>query len=165
MKRIALIFVLVPVLPAHAQVVPGTPKKFTTRSTGVSSGSTATTITGGGSASIGVPAQRPPTIVRTTTYISLSDARQWTRTDGRSVVGKLIAFEDIVVEEVKPNGAPAAPAAATKPQMPANPTVVKDGKARLYIAGKPPYEVPLEQLSEQDRAFVEGIKAVAALKK
>jgi len=130
------------------QVVPATPKKFTTRA-----------ISGGGStstASVGVAAPKPQTTVRTTTYIALGDARQWKSTDGKSLLGKLIAFEDLVVETKSGDGAKPAPAAP--PAMPDKPTVIRDGKARLLIGTKP-FEVPLERLSDEDRKLVEGIRS------
>lgn len=135
-------------------VVPATPKKFATR-----------TISGGGStssASVGVTAPKPQTTVRTTTYIALGDARQWRSTDGKSVLGKLIAFEDIVVETQSGSGAKPAP--ADQRAMPDNPTVVRDGKARLLIDNKP-FEVPLERLSEDDRKLVASIRDAVAAKK
>ena len=132
---------------ARSQVVPATPKKFATRS-----------ISGGGStgsASVGLTAPKPQTTVRTTTYIALGDARQWKSTDGKSLLGKLIAFEDLVVETKLENGAKSAP--APPPAMPDKPTVVRDGKARLLIDTRP-FEVPLDRLSDEDRKLVEGIQ-------
>lgn len=132
---------------AHAQVVPATPKKFTTR-----------TISGGGgtgSASIGVTTPKPQTTVRTTTYIALGDVRQWKSTDGKSLLGKLIAFEDLVSETKAANDAKPVPAAP--PVMPDKPTVIRDGKARLLI-GVNPVEVPLARLCDEDRKLVEGIQ-------
>lgn len=140
---------------ARAQVVPATPGKFTTR-----------TISGGGStatASVGfVAPARPPTTVRTTTYIALGESRQWKSTDGKSLLGKLIAFEDLVVETKIESGAKPAP--APPPALPDHPTVVRDGKARLLIDTKP-FEVPLERLSDEDRKLVEGIRDAVASKK
>ncbi|HCN27570.1 MAG TPA: hypothetical protein DIT64_02040 [Verrucomicrobiales bacterium] len=133
---------------ASAQVViPATPKKFKTRSTG-----------GGGSGGTATPAApaRQPTVVREIQYFTLSDARQWKSTDGRSLLGKLIAFEQS--EQTFVDGQPSGPAA----QPPARPTLVRDGKARLLV-GKTPYEVPLDRLSDEDRDFILALeKAVAA---
>lgn len=130
-------------------VIPATPKKFTKR------------VEGGGSASLGpglAPSTpKPPPVTRTTTYFTLSDSRQWTSTDGKPLLAKLVAFEDIVIETLG-NQAPATP-----PAMPANPTVVRDGKARL-LSGNKPYEVPLDRLSQPDRDFIEGIRAAVAAK-
>jgi hypothetical protein len=44
---------------------------------------------------------------------------------------------------------------------PANPTVVKDGKARLLVDTRP-YELPLDRLSQADRDFIEKIRTAAA---
>jgi hypothetical protein len=132
---------------AMAQVViPATPKNFTKR------------IEGSGGASIGpglAPSTpKPPPVVRTTLYYTLSDSRQWTSTDGKPLLAKLVAFEEHVIETQGSQSAPAAP----PPSMPANPTVVRDGKARL-LSGNKPYEIPLERLSQPDRDFIEGIRA------
>lgn len=134
---------------ALAQVVPATPKKFTKR------------IEGSGGASIGpglAPvAPKPPPILRTTMYYTVSDSRQWTSTDGKPLLAKLIIFEEAVIE-TQGNQAPPP----TPPAMPANPTVVRDGKVRL-LSGTKPYEVPLDRLSQPDRDFIESIRiAVAA---
>jgi hypothetical protein len=136
-----------------AQVVPATPKKFTKRDLG------------GGSASIGpstiTPPPTQPPIVRMTTYFALSDSRQWTSADGKPLLAKLVAFEDIVVET---QGNPTQVAtSAQPPAMPTNPTVVRDGKVRL-LSGKAPYEVPLDRLSQPDRDFVENIRTAVANK-
>jgi hypothetical protein len=132
---------------AGGQVVPATPKKFATRS--VSGGG------GTGTASVGVLAPKPQPPVRTKTYIALGDARQWKSTDGKSLLGKLIAFEDFV-EETKIDGASKA-APVAPPAMPDRPTVVRDGKARLLIDNKP-FEVALDRLCDEDRKLVEGIR-------
>jgi hypothetical protein len=132
-------------------VIPATPKKFTKR------------MEGSGGANIGpglAPATpNPPPVVRTITYYALSDSRQWTSTDGKPLLAKLVAFEEAVVET---QGAQTQ--AAPPPRMPANPTVVRDGKARL-LSGKVAYEIPLERLSQGDRDFIEGIRTAAAASK
>ncbi|MEI6535455.1 MAG: hypothetical protein WCN98_08960 [Verrucomicrobiaceae bacterium] len=129
-----------------AQVVPATPKKFTTRMTG-----------GGGASDIGVATIPKPQekTVRTITYVSLSETRQWKSSEGKTLLGKLIAFEDLVVEtKISAN---AQPSAATPPPMPEKPTVVRDAKARLLIDSKP-YELPLDRLSDDDQKFIENIR-------
>lgn len=130
-----------------AQVIPATPKKFTKR------------VEGNGSASIGpglAPATPKPPVVRTTMYYTVSDSRQWTSTDGKPLLAKLIIFEEAVVETQGNQTPPPTP-----PAMPSNPTVVRDGKVRL-LSGIKPYEVPLDRLSQPDRDFVEGIRADVA---
>lgn len=126
---------------------PATPKGFDKRSLG-STSSTDPFINTGRSD----PDEKPK--VRYTVHISVSDSRQWKSTDGRSLVGNLIAFEDLTIETEK-----GAPPATFRP--PANPTIVKDGKARLMVDNKA-YEIALDQLSQLDRNFIEGIRAVAA---
>lgn len=136
----------------EAQVVPTTPKSFKTRQIGESGASA-------GIASVAKPAE---TTYRQVTYISLSPSRQWKSADGKSLLGKLIAFEDIVVQTKN-----AAPDASAKPEMPPVITVVRDGKARLLVNQKP-FEVPLDRLADDERAFVlnidAGVKAKAAKK-
>jgi hypothetical protein len=134
---------------ASAQVIPATPKKFSKRSMGNSGPSGASITTEGGSINLG-PTVPASTKVRYTTHVALSESRQWKSTDGKSLLGKLIAFEDMTTEIAKG----AAPPPFTPP---ANPTVVKDGRARLLIDTKP-YELPLERLSQTDRDFIETIR-------
>lgn len=134
----------------HAQVaIPATPKNFTKRSL-------SNTSSNGGSISFGPTSPQAASKVRYTTHVALSDARQWQSSDGKSLLGKLIAFEDITAETAK--GAP--PPTFTPPT---NPTVVKDGKARLLVSEKP-YELPLDRLSQADRDFIENIRTAVAKK-
>lgn len=111
-------------------------------------------ITGGGSASIGVAPQPPgKTLVKTITYITLSESRQWTSSDGKSLLAKLIAFEDIVTESTD------KPDANQSAAMPTNtPTLIKDGKVRLLVNRKP-FELALDKLSQPDRDFVENLRS------
>lgn len=138
-------------VPASAQVVPTTPTKFDMRRLGDASSS---------SAGVSATPKPPQTTYREVTYISLSPLRQWKSTDGKSLLGKLIAFEDFVVTTT---GAEPDPKAAA-PQMPAKPTVVRDGKARLLIESKA-FEVPLERLGEEERKFIEQLQTAIAGKK
>jgi hypothetical protein len=131
-----------------AQVVPTTPTQFSKRPIG-----------GNGGAAVGlVTPPKPEPVVRMTTYVSLTPPRQWTSNDGKPILAKLIAFEDLVVETTQ------AAAATAQPQMPkltGKPTVVKDGKVRL-LKDKQPFEVPLERLSKPDQEFVEKLKTAVA---
>jgi hypothetical protein len=132
----------------NAQVVPATPKKFATRSiggNGVNAGITT------------IPTKTPPK-ARYTTHFILSDSRPWTGTDGKVLTGKLLAFEDMVVET------PQGSAPTTAPTPPAHPTLVRDGKIRLLIDSKV-FEVLLEHLSQADRDFVEQTRASYEKKK
>ncbi|HSJ04831.1 MAG TPA: hypothetical protein VK956_20330, partial [Verrucomicrobium sp.] len=81
-----------------SQVVPATPKNFKKRAVGDSIDSGSVNVT---------PPPSTPALIRTVTYYSLSESRQWTSSDGKALVGKLIAFEEHVVETVK--GTPALP--------------------------------------------------------
>jgi len=127
-----------------AQVVPATPTQFGTRAVGGSAGT----------AAVNAVPPKQETIVRTTTYLLLSQMRQWTSTEGKPLLAKLIAFEDITIETVK-GQAPAT--TQSLPKLNGKPTVVKDGKVRL-MANQRPYEVALDKLSQPDREFVEKVK-------
>lgn len=131
---------------ASGQVTPASPKKFTTRPIGGRSGV---------GAELTPPPEDPTT--RFVTYFVLSESRGWTSADGKPITGKLIAFENGIVE--MPKGS--AQAAAVDP--PANPTVTSAGKARLLVNNKP-FEVPLARLSEADREFIENTRAAHAKK-
>lgn len=111
-------------------------------------------IAGGGSASVGVVPKAPEkTIVKTTTYITLSEARQWTSNEGKPLLAKLIAFEDIVTESTD------QPDANQTAMMPTTaPTLIKEGKIRLLVNRKP-FELPLNKLSETDRNYVENLRS------
>jgi hypothetical protein len=133
-------------LPVAAQVVPTTPKTFDTKRIGdaLSGGST-----------VNVVPTRPQTTVRTTTHIVLGEPRQWKLADGKSFVGKLIAFEDIVM---------IGNAAATPVEMPKQPTVVRNASARFLVNSKP-YELALERLGADERKLIEDMRAAIAAKK
>jgi hypothetical protein len=148
MKTLLLcLFFVAPLV--QAQVVPTTPTKFETKGVGVSAPS----------ASVGLSTRpAPPPVVRTTTYFTLTDARQWTSAEGKPLLAKLIAWEDLIVEQVKGTTAPAAPT------PPAHPTIVRDGKLRMMV-NQQVREVPLDRLCDADRAFVETLQAQHAVKK
>lgn len=137
----------------RAQVVPATPTKFTTRELGHNSTS---------NNSVGIASIKPQTTTRIITHIVLGEPRQWKMSDGKFFVGKLIAFEDLIADTKTPQGA--APTPATPPTLPANPTVVRDGKARFYVDAKS-YEVSLKLLGDDERKFVEQARAAMAAKK
>jgi hypothetical protein len=133
-------------ISAAAQVTPASPKKFTTRPIGSRSGVGAEVIP---------PPEDPKT--RHITYFVLSESREWTSADGKPITGKLIAFENLVVD--MPKGS----AQADSPVPPVNPTVISAGKLRLLVNNKP-FEVPLERLSQEDREFAENVRAAHAKK-
>ncbi|MFZ4767006.1 MAG: hypothetical protein ACOYMN_18800 [Roseimicrobium sp.] len=135
---------------ACAQVaIPATPKNFSKRNLGDG-------LSTGGSINLTPPAPPSEPKVRYITHVSLSEARQWQSNDGKSLLGKLIAFEDVTVEVAK-----GAPVPAFTP--PANPTVIRDGMVRLLINGKP-YELKLERLRAADRSFIEQVATAVAKK-
>lgn len=108
----------------------------------------------GGSSTI-IP-KAPPQTTRATTYVTLTPDRSWTNSEGKTLQGRLIAFEDMVIEV--PVGQTPEP---SKP--PAHPTVVKDGKVRFYI-NKKPYVLPLEKLSAADQEEIRKIESAHARK-
>jgi hypothetical protein len=142
----AVIAFIVPSV-THSQVVPTTPTKFTTRGIGDSSASSG----------VGVATVKPQATTRQITHIVLGEPRQWKLVDGKSFVGKLIAFEDIVIEAQKG----AAPAAA--PVVPPKPTLVRNGNARFLVNSKP-YELPMERLGADERKFIDETRAAIAAK-
>ena len=129
----------------NAQVVPTTPTKFGKRNVG-------SMTDGGGSASLGLSPQsaRPAPVVKEISYLTLSDARQWTSTDGKVLVGKLIAHEQM--EQVLTSGQSAT--TTTAPALPARPTVIRQGQIRLLVQQKA-FELPLDRLSQADRDFIQ----------
>ena len=134
-------------LPAQV-AIPATPKKFKVRAAGSSTASVG---------NVTPPATRSTSTLgktKYTSYLSISPPRQWQSTDGKSLLGSLIAFEDVVTYLT---------AGETAPPLTAPPTltVVKDGKARLLIDNKP-YELPLERLSQADRDLIEKTRAAFA---
>ncbi len=143
----SVVFGLLTSLPLAAQVgIPATPKKFDTNRIGEAA-------SGGSSVGYSQPA-RPQTVVRTTTHIVFGEPRQWKMADGKSFVGKLIAFEDIVIQGT-----------ATAPMnVPKKPTVVRNAAARFYVDAKT-YEVALDKLGAEERKFIEDTAAAIAAKK
>lgn len=163
MKTLVLVlFLAVTCIASQAQVVPTTPTKFGKRNLGAGNTSSGTiSAAGNGNATTGATIRKPETVVRTVTYISLSPARQWTSSEGKPLLAKLIAFEDVTTEEVKTGTAPALQAppaqAPSMPKLPGKPTVVKDGKVRLLV-GQQAFELALDKLSALDRDFIGSIK-------
>jgi hypothetical protein len=140
--------------PLSAQVVlPSTGKKFDTRTINGSGGTTGVSVNN-------TTKPAPPTKTKLTSYFLLGDPRQWKSTDGKSLLGAIITFEDSVIEFDVENPAAAREAAqkAPAPQMPAKPTLIREGKIRLLVNQKP-VEVPLDRLSDEDRKYVEDLNA------
>jgi len=130
-------------------VVPGAPGKFKQRSIG----------DGGTNSGVNVIPKDggKPATARYTTHIVLSESRIWSALDGKTLTGKLIAFEDIVVET--PQGA----AEPVIPKPPAKPTVIRDQKVRFLI-DKKAVDVPLARLGQADQELVAQIQTAIAKK-
>lgn len=112
-------------------------------------------VTNGGFSITAPAAPQKKTVITETTYVSLSDFRQWTSTDGKALVGRLLAFEQNTVTVTS------ATTSDAKPVLPAQITVVRDGKVRLLVQTKA-YELPLERLCEADRVLIEKIRSAIA---
>lgn len=150
MKTLALL--LLAVVSVTAQLVnPATGKKFETRTINGSGGSNGVSINN-------ATKPLPPTKTKLTSYFILGEPRQWKSTDGRSLLGSIIIFEDAVIEFEAANAAAAREAVekAPAPKMPDKPTLIRDAKIRLLVNQKP-VEVPLDRLSFEDRKHVEEL--------
>jgi hypothetical protein len=150
----ALFFVFALALPLSAQVVnPTTGKKFETRTINGSGGNSGVSINN---------ATKPaaPTKTKLTSYFMLGEPRQWKSTDGRSLLGTIITFEESVIEFDAANPAAAREAVEKAPpaKLPDKPTLIREGKVRLLV-NKKPVEVPLESLSADDRKYVDDLNA------
>lgn len=131
---------------------PTTPKNFGKR--GINGG------TSTGNASVNATPAASEATARITSHYSFGELRQWKSADGRSLLGKMIAFEDAVIE-VKRQTAAEAQAAATAAPAPKPPekfTLLREGKIRLLVNNKP-FELPLEKLSAEDQAFAKQVEA------
>jgi hypothetical protein len=153
--HLALCLTAASLFTLQAQVVPTTPTKFGKRNVGNVSD-------GGGSANIGLSpnATQPKPTVREVSYIALSDARQWSSTDGKTLVGKLIAFEQ--TEQTLPAGQ-TANSNTSAPVLPSRPTLIRQGNVRLLVQQKA-FELPLDRLSQPDRDFIQQLDAAIAKK-
>ncbi|MCB1278989.1 hypothetical protein [Prosthecobacter sp.] len=152
MKTLLVLFAVA--MPLGAQVVnPTTGKKFETRTINGSGGNSGVSIN-----NTAQPAA--PTKTKLTSYFMLGEPRQWKSTDGRSLLGTIITFEESVIEFDAANPAAAREAVEKAPpaKLPEKPTLIRDGKVRLLV-NKKPVEVPLERLSEDDRKYVDDLNA------
>jgi hypothetical protein len=150
----ALLILLAMATPLCAQVIlPTTGKKFDTRTINGSGGNSGVSINN-------TTKPAPPTKTRLTSHFMLGEPRQWKSTDGKSLLGTIITFEDAVIEfdAATPAAAREAVAKAPTPKLPDKPTLIREGKIRLLVNQKP-VEVPLERLSEEDRKYVEDLNA------
>lgn len=147
MKAWLILLALAPLLCAQV-VLPTTGRKFETRTINGSGGNT------------GVSVKPSPTKTRLTSYFLLGDPRQWKSTDGKSLLGAIIAYEDSVIEFEAASSAAAKEAVDKAPpaKLPAKPTLIREGKIRLLVSQKP-VEVPLARLSDEDRKYVDDLNA------
>ena len=129
-----------------AQAVPTTPTNFNTKPVGAATGTTG--------ASINPPATI--TSIRQVTYLTLSPLRQWSSTDGKSLMGKLIAWEE-TVPTIRGSITPVPESAS----ITTKPTVVRNNKARLLIESKA-FEVPLDRLAVEERKFIQDLQNAIA---
>ncbi len=146
--KTVLLFSLLSTASLIAQIaLPTTPTKFGTRSLNGGSGS--------GNASVNATTPPSETKARLVSYFSLDTPRQWKSSDGRSLIGNIIAYEESVVEVKAANAGAAAAAAqnAPAPKRPDKFTIVRDDKVRLLVNQKA-VEVALSSLSEEDRQYV-----------
>jgi len=123
-----------------AQAVPTTPTKFDIKPITGPTSSAGATITSKSTAPM----------VRQTIYLTLSPLRQWTSSDGKTLMGKLIAWEESVTTT------PGAPPPVAEKLLTEKPTVLKDGKARLLIENKA-YELPLSRLDAESQKFIQQL--------
>ncbi|MCB1225854.1 MAG: hypothetical protein KDK99_08610 [Verrucomicrobiales bacterium] len=145
LRRALVAVLLAAPLAGWAQVVPTTPTKFTTRATGNLS-------EGSGTASLNAATPKSSSITRHVSYLVLSPARAFTSNDGKTLVGKLIAWEQTVVEVETGKPLPEAQA----PALNGPPTVLRADQVRLLI-GQKAYELPLKRLSPEDQAFIKDL--------
>lgn len=152
MKAWLILLALAP--PLCAQVVlPTTGKKFETRTINGSGGNTGVSVNN-------TTKPTPPTKTTLTSYFMLGESRQWKSTDGKSLLGTIITYEDSVIEFEAANPAAAKEAVNKAPpaKLPEKPTLIREGKVRLLVNQKP-VEVPLTRLSEEDRKYVDDLNA------
>ncbi len=116
--------------------VPSTPGEFLKRKLGESgSGST-------GTASTGVKPAAPKTIV--IHYVSVSPLRQWSNTEGKTMMARLLAFS--------------APKEGEQGPV----EVIREGKVRFLLnGGKEPIDYPLSNLSRIDQTEIKRIAEAA----
>lgn len=123
-----------------AQAVPTTPTKFDIKPVAGPTASAGATIS---------PNSTKPT-VRQTTYLTLSELRQWKSTDGKTLMGKLIAWEETVTTTTS------TPAPVADKPITNKPTVLKNNKARLLVDNKA-FEVPLDRLGAEEQKFIQQL--------
>ncbi|MBK8036602.1 MAG: hypothetical protein IPK22_05630 [Verrucomicrobiaceae bacterium] len=157
MNRLTGIFLALSMTALAQIATPTTPTKFGQR--GISGG------TNSGNAAVNVAPAASEATARITSHYSFGELRQWKSADGRSLLGKMIAFEDAVIEVKRQPAAEAQSAAmaAPAPKPPEKFTLLREGKIRLLVNNKP-FEVPLDKLSAEDQAFAKQVEATVNAK-
>lgn len=123
-------------VPAHAQVVPANPNRFTKRNLGESGGSTA---------SAGASAVAPLSRTVVVRHIAVTPVEVWKNASGDAMEARLLVFS--------------APAAGETGPV----EVIREGKVRFLVTGrKEPVDYPLDRLGEEERKKIEALAAVAA---
>jgi hypothetical protein len=156
MKSLAALFLAFTTVSMAQIATPTTPTKFGQR--GISGG------TNSGNASVNATTTAEAT-ARITSHYSFGELRQWKSADGRSLLGKMIAFEDAVIEVKRQTAteAQSAAMAAPAPKPPVKFTLLREGKIRLLVNNKP-FEVPLDKLSAEDQTFAKQVEATVNAK-
>jgi hypothetical protein len=147
MKMTLFAFCLTTLSLTAQVVVPTTPTRFGKRQIGGGAGN--------GTAEVNATIAPKESTARVVSYFAMEAPRQWKSTDGKSLLGSLIAFEESVVVVTGANAAAAASSAqsSTAPKPPEKFTIIRDGKVRLLVNQKP-FEIPLDRLAEEDRLHV-----------
>ncbi|MCB1232232.1 MAG: hypothetical protein KDN19_18420 [Verrucomicrobiae bacterium] len=126
------------VVSANAQLtLPPNPNQVSKRKLGESGGAST------GTATVGVKPAGPKTIV--INYVAVSPLRQWTNTEGKQMLARLLAFS------------------APKEGEDGPVEVIREGKVRfLLTGGKEPIDYPLTNLSQTDQIEIKSIAQAAA---
>ena len=147
---IALFCAITQFASAQTTTVPGNKTEPRKLPDNITKGGVSNTGASTGASIVSRPSQSKP-IVQQIIYIVISEARQWTSTDGKTLMGKLIAWEETVTTGP-------APQSATAPPVTTRPTVLKNNQVRLLIDHKA-YPVPLERLDPDARKFIGELQA------
>ncbi len=147
---------------SQAQVVPTTPRELQQRDIGGTPGRGGIeTGPGNIGGSINAGVRRDQTVTTATSYIVLTEDREWTSADGQVIEARVIAWQDATETYVREGRAADQPAPAPAPtnfEVPADfvPEVLRDNKIRI-MRGQQVFELPLDRLSKEDRDFVQQL--------
>jgi hypothetical protein len=123
-------------------VTPTTPTHFDIKPVTGPTSSAGATITPGSTAPL----------LKQTTYLTLSAERAWTNPAGKTLTGKLIAWEQTTATTTD------TPAPVADKPITSTPTVLKNGKVRLLIDRKA-FEIPLDQLDPASQKLIQDLNA------